>query len=239
MTWLLRLIWRPFGLLWRLVKHIMKTNMLAGLLVLTPIVATVYFLHFLISAVDRILLLLPERYQPDTLLGFHIPGLGLILVIIVLFLTGLIVRNVMGRKVVTIGERILAHIPFVSKFYNALKQLIEAIFQSSIKDFQRVVLIEYPRLGVYTLGFVTGEAMGEIQRKTKQHVINLFVPTTPNPTSGFYLMVPEEDLIPLDMGVEDAFKLLISGGILNPEDNRTALNGEQGPTAPESKEERS
>ena len=218
LPWLLHILLRPLSLLWRLVKRILRTNLLAGLLVLMPIVATVYFIHLLISVVDRILLLLPDRFQPDFLLGFHIPGLGLILVLVVVFFTGLIVRNVFGRQIIRMGEAVLTHIPFVSKFYSALKQLVDAIFRTGVRDFKRVVLIEYPRKGVYTLGFVTGVSIGEIQRKTEKRCLNIFVPTTPNPTSGFYLIVPEEDIIPLEMSVEDAFKVLISGGILNPED---------------------
>ena len=198
-----------------------RSNLIAGLLFLIPLVGTYFFIRFLIRWVDKSLLLLPAPYRPDNFLPFNIPGLGLILVFIILLVTGFIVRNFMGRKLVSMGERIMSHIPFVSKFYRSLKQLVETIFKTSTgRDFKRVVLVEYPRKETYALAFVTGVAMGEIQRKTDKHCINLFVPTTPNPTSGFYLLVPEDDVIPLDMGVEDAFKLLISGGILNPEEER-------------------
>ncbi len=148
---------------------------------------------------------------------FPIPGLGFILVFVVLFLAGVSVRNFLGRKIVALGERIMSHIPFVSKIYSAVKKLVESIFFGAGKDFKRVVLIEYPRKGIYALAFVTGVSTGEVQDKTEKRVINLFLPTTPNPTSGFYLLVPEEDVIPLEMTVEDAFKLLMSGGILSPE----------------------
>jgi uncharacterized membrane protein len=203
--------------LYAALQHGLKVNLLAGLLTLMPVVATVWFLHLLITWVDKTLLLLPRAARPENFLPFPVPGLGLILVLAVLFLSGLLVRNFLGRRLVALGDRIVSYIPLVSKVYRAVKQLVETIFQASGKEFKRVVLVEYPRKGVYALAYVTGVATGEIQRRTDKRVINLFLPTTPNPTSGFYLMVPEEEVIPLDMSVEDSFKVLMSGGILNPE----------------------
>ena len=199
------------------IKKALKANLLAGILFLMPLVATLWFLHLLAVWVDKTLLLLPPELRPEAFLPFPIPGLGFILVFVVLFLAGVSVRNFLGRKIVALGERIMSHIPFVSKIYSAVKKLVESIFFGAGKDFKRVVLIEYPRKGIYALAFVTGVSTGEVQDKTEKRVINLFLPTTPNPTSGFYLLVPEEDVIPLEMTVEDAFKLLMSGGILSPE----------------------
>ena len=199
------------------IKHFFKANLIAGLLFLIPLVATFVALRVLVRWVDSSLLLLPAQYRPEAFLPFKLPGLGFILLFAVVLVTGLLVRNFLGRKLVKLWDALLSKIPLVSTLYGAVKQLVETIFGSSTKDFQRVVLIEYPRRGVYTLAFVTGIAVGEIQRKTANQVVNVFVPTTPNPTSGFYLMVPEEDLTPLEMSVEDAFKVLISGGIVNPE----------------------
>lgn len=201
------------------IQRFFKANLIAGILFLTPLVATFLALRVLVNWVDSSLMLLPVQFRPETYLSFKIPGLGFILLFAVLLVTGLLVRNFLGRKLVEIWDFLLSKIPFVSTLYGAVKQLAEAIFSGSSKDFQRVVLLEYPRRGVYTLAFVTGTAAGEIQRRTPKTVTNLFVPTTPNPTSGFYLMVPEEDLIQLDMSVEDAFKVLISGGIVNPENS--------------------
>lgn len=201
------------------VKNFFKANLIAGLLALTPLVATVFFMNFLIRQMDRILLLIPAPYRPENFLPFPIPGLGFIMLLAVLLLTGLVVRNFLGRKLIAIGDAIIARIPLISKLYGAVKQLLETIFNGAARDFKRVVLVEYPRKGVYALAFVTGMGKGELQRKTGANVVNLFVPTTPNPTSGFYLLVPEEDLIPLDMTVEDSFKVLISGGIISPEDD--------------------
>ncbi len=198
------------------VRSSLKANLFAGILVLTPLVATFLALRIVVRWVDTLLLLLPAQYRPEAHLPFAIPGLGFILLIVVLLLAGLLARNFLGRKLVSLSDAILARIPLVSSLYSGIKHLVETIFTSS-RDFQRVVLIEYPRKGVYTMAFVTGIAVGEIQSKTASTVLNIFVPTTPNPTSGFYLMVPEQDVTPLDMGVEEAFKLLISGGILSAE----------------------
>jgi uncharacterized membrane protein len=206
------------------VKSALKVNLLAGILFIIPVVATFYFVWLLITWVDKTLLLIPQGYRPEDLMPFPLPGLGFILVFVVLFLSGFFVRNFLGHKLVSLGERIMSYIPLVSKFYTAAKQLVETIFFSSAKDFKRVVLVEYPRKGVFALAYVTGVAVGEIQEKTAQKCINLFLPTTPNPTSGFYLIVPEEDVISLDMSVEDSFKVLISGGILNPDHVRNRNN---------------
>jgi uncharacterized membrane protein len=131
--------------------------------------------------------------------------------------TGLLVRNYVGKVVARTIEKIILKLPGINRFYAATNQLFISVFKRPAEEFKQVVLIEYPRPGLYALAFVTGIAVGEIQRKTEEKVLNIFVPTTPNPTSGFYLMVPQEDTIKLDLSVEDAFKILISGGILNPE----------------------
>lgn len=200
------------------IKKALKTNLIAGLLVVTPLAATVFLLRLIFRWADRILLLIPEAYRPETYLPFKIPGLGIILLVMTLFMIGFLARNILGRTLVRLGERIMDSIPLVNKFYQAVKQLVETIFISGGNDFRRVVLIEYPRKGLYALAYVTGKTYPEFQNKTDKPVINLFLPTTPNPTSGFYLMIPEEDVIPLDISVEDSFKILISGGILNPDE---------------------
>jgi uncharacterized membrane protein len=206
------------------VRHFIRTNLLAGLLFLTPLVATFYLLKILINWVDGILLILPAPIRPENFLPFRIPGLGVIMALLIILGTGVLVRNYIGRKLVTMWEDALSHIPLVSKFYWGIKQLIETIAGGSGKEFKKVVLIEFPREGVYSLGYVTGVAVGEIQEKTRKRVLNIYVPTTPNPTSGYYLIVPEDEVVPLDMSVEDSFKLLISGGILHPESNQLRSN---------------
>ena len=199
------------------VRKFLKVNILAGILFLAPIVATFLILKVTIEWIDRILLVIPPAYRPENFMPFPVPGLGLILLLLVLIFSGMFVRNYLGKKLVYVWERIVEHIPIVNKIYTAVKQLLDTIARGTSKDFKRVVLIEYPKERVYAMAYVTGVAVGELQEKTKRKMVNVYVPTTPNPTSGFYLMVPEDETIPLDMSVEDSFKLLMSGGILTPE----------------------
>ncbi|MGM0382325.1 MAG: DUF502 domain-containing protein [Thermodesulfobacteriota bacterium] len=194
----------------------LKNYFLTGLLVLLPIYITVKIILFLIKGMDAILRYIPPKYLPETYLQFYIPGLGLILVVIIILVVGLLTRNFIGGKIVRFGENIVNRIPFVRSLYTGVKQLMEAFFIQKNDAFKRVGLLEYPRRGIYVLGFVTGESKGEVQSKTGKNMINVFVPTSPNPTSGFYILIPEDDLIILDMSVEDAFKLIISGGMLSP-----------------------
>jgi uncharacterized membrane protein len=204
---------------WFRLKHFFRANLLAGILFLVPVMATFFFLRMFLGWVDGLLDILPARFHPETFLPFPIPGLGLILLFGTLLLTGFLVRNYLGRKLVRLWDQVIEAIPLVSKVYLAFKQLVETVFNRQTQDFKRVVLVVWPREGSYVLGFVTGAATGETQRKTQKKVINVFVPTTPNPTSGYFLMVDEDTLIPLDLSVEDAFKMMMSGGILTPPEN--------------------
>lgn len=207
-------------------KTTIKKYLLAGILVLLPIGITIYIVNFLVGLMDRFLKFVPNKYHPDTYLPFHVPGLGLILLLVITFLTGLIARNYVGRKLVSFGEDIVRRIPLVRGIYLSIKQLVESILIQTGKDFKRVVLIRYPHRNSYALAFLTGIAGGEVQEKTEKKVLNVFVPTTPNPTSGFYLMIPEDEVIMLNMSVESAFKLLMSGGIITPpETTRDSLTG--------------
>ena len=200
------------------IKAALKANLIAGLLVATPLAATVFLLRLILRWGDKIMLLVPEAYRPENYLPFDIPGLGIILLFALLFLLGILARNILGRTLVRLGERIMGAIPLVNKVYQSVKQLMETVLVGGGRDFKRVVLVEYPRKGIYALAYVTGKTYVEFSNKTGKNVINLFLPTTPNPTSGFYLIVPEEDVIELDISVEDSFKILISGGLINPED---------------------
>jgi uncharacterized membrane protein len=206
------------------IRRFLKVNLIAGLLFLTPIAATFFLLRLTIGWIDQILLIIPGKYRPESFLPFPVPGLGLIVLFLVLIFSGVFVRNYLGRKLVSIWERIIDYIPIVNKIYTAVKQLIDTIAKGTSRDYKRVVLIEYPKENIYAMAYVTGIAVGELQEKTKRKMINVYVPTTPNPTSGFYLMVPEDETIPLDMTVEESFKLLMSGGIISPE--RKQKNGE-------------
>ncbi len=201
-------------------RTIIKNYFLTGLLVILPIFVTVYVIWFLIRVMDVVLKYIPPKYLPETYLPFQIPGLGLILVIILIFAVGLLTRNLAGRRVVHIWENMVDRIPLVRIIYSGVKQLLEAFFIQKNQAFKRVALLEYPRRGAYVIGFITGESRGEVQSKTNKNMMNVFVPTTPNPTSGFYILIPEDELIVLNMTVEDAFKLIISGGIFSPPEQK-------------------
>jgi uncharacterized membrane protein len=155
--------------------------------------------------------------QPETLIGFRIPGLGFLLSGVVLLATGMVVTNLLGRNMVKVWESLLARIPVVRAIYSASKQLTETLFSGSGKSFRKVVLVRYPHPGMWTLAFLTGDGMAEANRKTGRDLVNIFVPTTPNPTSGFFLMVAREDMIELDMPVDVGIKLILSAGAVVPE----------------------
>ena len=201
----------------------LKNYFLTGLLVILPIFITAYIVWFLIHAMDIVLKYVPAKYLPDTYLPFHIPGIGLILVIIIILVVGILFRNLVGRRVVHFWENMVDKIPIARIIYSGVKQLLESFFLQKNDAFKRVALLEYPRRGVYVIGFLTGESRGEVQSKTTKKMMNVFVPTTPNPTSGFYILIPEDELVILNMTVEDAFKLIISGGIFSPPENNKRL----------------
>lgn len=192
----------------------------AGLLVWLPLVATYVVLAFSIRLIDRSLLLLPPQYRPENLIGFEIPGLGVILTLTLVVLTGLIVANFFGRSVVNAWESVLARIPLVRTVYGAVKQVTASLFSDASNSFREVVLVEYPRRGLWMLAFVTGETPKEFQRVVGQDLVNIYVPTTPNPTSGFYIMVPPQDLMRLPhVPVEVGLKMILSAGVVNPLDD--------------------
>lgn len=193
----------------------LKKYFLTGLLLVIPLYITFYVLKLLVFGMDGLLVYLPKELNPDTYLPFHIPGLGLLITVIGIFLIGVVATNFFGRKLIQLGEWLLDKIPVLRGIYKAVKQILETFF-SSEESFTQVVMVEYPRLNVYSIGFVTGTATGEFQVKTKKELINVFVPTTPNPTSGFFIAFPKEELVFLDMSVEDGFKLLMSAGMVAP-----------------------
>lgn len=201
----------------------LRRHLIAGLLVWLPLGATVLVVKLLVGFMDRTLLLLPEPYQPETLLGFSVPGLGLLLSLAVVVLTGAAVTNLFGRKVVAFWEALLARIPLVRSVYGGAKQLAETLFSSSGQSFRKVVLVEFPRKEVWTVAFLTGTAVGEAQRKTGQEVVNVYVPTTPNPTGGYFIMVPRHDVVELDMSVDEGLKMIISMGAVVPPERVQAV----------------
>jgi uncharacterized membrane protein len=195
----------------------LRAYFLTGVIVTAPISITIFlvwqFLDFLDTHVAG---LLPERYNPETYLPFSLPGLGLLLMLAFLTLVGMLTAGLAGRTLVRMGERLLSRMPIVRSLYGTLKQIFETVLAQKSRSFREVVLVEYPRRGLGAIGFVTGPTRGEIQARSEEEMVNVFLPTTPNPTSGFLLFVPKSDLIHLDMTIEEGMKMVISGGIVGP-----------------------
>lgn len=197
----------------------LRRYFLAGVVVTAPVAITLYFAWWFVNFVDtQVLRLLPEVYHPDRYLPFSVPGLGLIVVVIGMILIGFFAAGLVGRELVRIGEGLMARMPVLRSIYGALKQIFETILSQSSQSFREVVLVEYPRRGIWAIGFITGPTGGEVQHLTKEPMINVFLPTTPNPTSGFLLFVPEKDVVRLNMTIEEGAKLVISGGLVMPPD---------------------
>ncbi len=195
----------------------LRNYFLAGILVTAPIGITFYLAWLFIDFVDsRVTPIIPAKYNPETYLPFSIPGLGLVIVVVGLILIGALTAGFLGRMFVHTSERVVERMPVVRNVYGAIKQITQAVFAKKSEALRQVVLFEYPRKGVWALGFATGVTKGEVQDRTSAEVVNVFLPTTPNPTSGFLLFVPRKDLVVLEMTVEDGIKMVISGGIVAP-----------------------
>lgn len=197
----------------------LRKYLVAGLLVWVPLVVTFLLIRFVIELIDKVLVLLPAKWRPENLLGYEIPGLGVILSVLLMLITGIIVAHLFGRHLVNFWERLLTRIPLVGTIYSSVKQVTSTLFSDSSESFREVVLIEYPRRGTWMLAFVTGETATVLKQQMGMDLINLFVPTTPNPTSGFYVMVPKEEIIRVDIPVEVGLKMILSAGVINPLDD--------------------
>ena len=193
----------------------LRRYLVAGLLIWVPLAATVLIFSLLLGFADRALLLLPGNLR-ESLLALQIPGLGAILAISLLLITGFLGANLIGRRLVLTYERILDRIPLVRSVYGSIKHFAEIVFSEDGTSFKKVLMIEYPRPGLYSLCFLTSENPLEVQHRTGEEVVTVFLPTTPNPTSGFMLFVPRKDIVELDMAVDDALKLIISLGVVVP-----------------------
>lgn len=189
---------------------------IAGLLVLLPIWVTLLIIKFVVDLVDQSLSLLPVAYQPDTVLGFHLPGLGIIFAVTLVFLTGMLVTNFIGTWLVTAGEALLARIPLVRSIYMAVKQVLSTLFSPGSESFKKVLLIEYPRKELWTLAFQTGSGFMIPGENQGDELITVFVPTTPNPTGGYLLLVPKQHVVELKMSIDQALKYIISLGVVLP-----------------------
>lgn len=193
------------------IMRMLRRWFVAGLIVWLPIAATLVVVRFIINLLDASLLLIPPFWRPD------VPGLGVLLSLVLLIGTGAFAANFLGRQALRWAETLLDRIPIVRSVYGGMKKLAETIFADSSTSFRSPVLFEYPRKGLWSIGFVTGNPIGEVQRKTSEEVITVFVPTTPNPTSGWIVLIPKKDIIRLDMTVEEAMRLIISLGVVTPD----------------------
>ena len=199
----------------------MRAYFITGILVVAPVSITLYLAWIFIGFVDnRITPLIPVQYNPETYLPFALPGLGLLILVVTLILVGAATAGFFGRLWARVSEQILGRMPVIRNVYGAVKQILETVLAQQSKAFREAVLVEYPRRGIWAIAFITGRTEGEVQNITEEECINIFLPTTPNPTSGFLLFVPKKDLIHLDMNVEEAIKMVISGGIVTPPDRR-------------------
>lgn len=191
-----------------------KRYIITGILIWVPIWATLLVIKFLIDIFDKTFALLPKAYQPINLLGFHIPGLGLLFALAIVFITGMLMTNIIGHRLVALWEKILDRIPLVRSIYHAVKQVLHSLLASSEESFRNVLLVEYPRKGLWSVAFQTSS--GFKWDDNHGEMVTVFIPTTPNPTSGYLLLVPKEDTRLLDISVDQALKMVISLGVVLP-----------------------
>jgi uncharacterized membrane protein len=194
----------------------MRKYFITGLLVLVPLAITLWVLNLIVGTLDQSLLLLPEKWRPESLIGFGLPGFGTILTLLIIFITGLITRNFLGNRLLLWWEMLLNHIPVVSSIYSSVKQVSDTLFSSSGNAFRKALLVQYPREGCWTIAFQTGIPGGDVPNHLHGDYVSVYVPTTPNPTSGFFLMLPREDTKELNMTVDEALKYIVSMGVVAP-----------------------
>jgi uncharacterized membrane protein len=204
-------------------KERIRRYFFAGLLVLLPLVITIWLLGWIVGLMDGVLDVLPRALHPATYLPFAVPGLGALITFALIVFLGFLATGVVTRRALGVWDGFLIRIPVFRGVYTSVQKLVENIFSQEQGD-RRVVLFEYPRKGIFTVGFATGYAGGELARHSEERLVNVFVPTTPNPTAGFYLLVPEREVVTLEMSPEEAFKLIVSGGMISPEE-KTILIG--------------
>lgn len=194
----------------------LRRYLVAGVLVWLPILATFWVVQFIVELMDRTLLLLPERFRPEAFFGFPLPGLGVVFAFLVLLVTGLAVTNIVGRRLVAHWESLMHRIPLVRSIYGSVKTFAESVFSTTNQSFRKVVMIEYPRRGAWTIGFVTADDIAEVSAKTGVQHVCVYVPTTPNPTSGLIVMVPRAEVVELEMSVDAAMKWIVTLGVVVP-----------------------
>jgi uncharacterized membrane protein len=200
----------------------MRKYFVTGLLIWVPLAITIWVLDLIVTTMDQTLRLLPSQWQPHALLGRDIPGLGVVLTVLVVALTGLLARNFIGERLVVYWEALLGRIPIVRSIYSSVKQVSDTILSPNGQAFRRALLVQYPRPDVWTIAFQTGTPADEVRRRVGVEMVSVYVPTTPNPTSGFFLMVPRAETIDLNMSVDEALKYVVSMGVVAPTDRSGA-----------------
>ena len=194
----------------------MKKYFITGLLVLVPLFITVWVISGLVGMMDQSLFLLPETWRPKAQLGLDIPGMGAILTLLIIFVTGVIATNFFGKRMILVWEALLARVPVVKSIYASVKQVSDTLFSDSGNAFRQAVLVQFPRPGSWTIAFVTGKPGGDVANHLSGDYLSVYVPTTPNPTGGYFLMLPRADVVELDMSVDEALKYIISMGVVAP-----------------------
>jgi uncharacterized membrane protein len=202
-----------------------RNYLIGGLLIWVPIMVTVWVVRFLSGILDQSLLLLPPSWRPEAVVGTYVPGVGIALSLLLLFLTGVLVKNLFGRQLVSTAESLVRRIPVVGSVYGGAKTFSETVLTDQGGSFKQVVMVEFPRKGVFSIGFITAHELEEVQAKTEQDVTCVFVPTTPNPTTGFIVLVPKDEVVMLDMTVDEAFKMLLTLGVVVPKWKGKPENG--------------
>ena len=197
-------------------KHVIRSYFVTGLLLLVPLVITLWVLNLIVSTMDQSLQLLPQQLQPEVLFGRRIPGLGVLLTLLIIFVTGLLARNFIGEGLVRLWEGLLARIPIVRSIYSSVKQVSDTVLSPNGQAFRKALLVQYPRVGVWTIAFQTGSPAEEVRDSVDQDMVSVYVPTTPNPTSGFFLMIPRSEVVELRMSVDEALKYVVSMGVVAP-----------------------
>ncbi len=201
----------------------MRRYLIAGLLVWVPLGITIWVLHALVSTLDQTLLVVPESWRPEALFGFAIPGLGVLLSFIVLLLTGVLAANFVGARLIRMWEALLSRIPFVKSIYSSVKQVSDTLLSDSGNAFRKALLVEFPHAGSWTIAFQTGVPASSVAAVLEEEHVSVYVPTTPNPTSGYFLLVPKSKVRELDMSVDEALKYIISMGVVAPRPRGTAF----------------
>jgi uncharacterized membrane protein len=193
-----------------------RRYLITGLLVWVPVVITVWVLSVLVRTMDQTLLLLPPALRTESWLGVYVPGMGVILTLLVVFLTGVFAANILGQRLVRVWERVLARIPVVNSIYNGVKQVSDTLLTPGGQAFRKALLVQWPSPGMWTVAFLTGKPGGDVVNHLQGDYVSIYVPTTPNPTGGYFVMVPRSAVVELDMTVDDALKYIVSMGVVNP-----------------------